>query len=39
VITGMIALVWFGGVLGIIGVALTLLGLLAPHAVPLMTAL
>jgi hypothetical protein len=39
VITGMIALVWFGGVLGIIGVALTLLGLLAPHAVPLITAL
>jgi hypothetical protein len=39
VITGMIALVWFGGVLGIIGVALTLLGLLAPHAVPLITVL
>jgi Domain of unknown function (DUF4337) len=39
VITGMIALGWFGGVLGIIGVALTLLGLLAPHAVPLISAL
>ncbi len=35
VITGMLALVWFAGALGAIGVVLTLLGLFAPHAVPL----
>jgi hypothetical protein len=35
VITGMVALAWFGGVLGVIGLALTALGLFAPHAVPL----
>ncbi len=39
VITGMVALVWFGGALGVVGVALTLLGLFAPHAVPLIGAL
>jgi hypothetical protein len=33
VITGMVGLAWFGGVLGVIGVALALLGLFAPHAV------
>jgi hypothetical protein len=39
VITGMVGLAWFGGVLGIIGVALALLGLFAPHAVPLLATL
>ena len=39
VITGMIGLAWFGGVLGIIGLALALLGLFAPHAVPLLAVL
>jgi Domain of unknown function (DUF4337) len=39
VITGVVALVWFGGVLGAIGVVLLLLGLLAPHAVPLIATL
>jgi hypothetical protein len=39
VITGMIALTWLAVVLGGIGVVLTLLGLLAPHAVPLITSL
>jgi hypothetical protein len=39
VITGMVALVWFGGVLGAIGVVLLLLGLMAPHAVPLIATL
>jgi hypothetical protein len=35
VITGMVALAWFGGLLGAIGLALTVLGLFAPHAVEL----
>ena len=39
VITGMIGLAWFGGVLGIVGIALALLGLFAPHAVPLLAVL
>jgi hypothetical protein len=39
VITGMVELVWFGGVLGIIGVALAVLGLFAPHAVPFLATL
>ena len=39
VITGMVGLAWFGGVLGVVGVALALLGLFAPHAVPLLATL
>ena len=39
VITGMVGLVWFGGVLGIIGVTLVVLGLFAPHAVPFLATL
>jgi len=39
VITGMVALVWFAGALGIAGVVLTLLGLYAPHAVPFIVSL
>jgi hypothetical protein len=39
VITGMVALAWFAGVLGLIGAALVALGLFAPHAVPLIAAL
>ena len=39
VITGMVGLAWFGGLLGIVGVALALLGLFAPHAVPLLATL
>ena len=39
VITGMVALVWFGGALGAVGLALTLLGLYAPHALPFIAAL
>jgi len=35
VITGMIALAWCAGALGLVGLALTVLGLYAPHAVPL----
>lgn len=35
VITGIAALVWCGGVLGLIGAVLMVLGLYAPHAVPL----
>ena len=35
VITEMIALAWFGGVLGVAGLAVLALGLLAPHIVPL----
>lgn len=35
VITGMVALAWLAGLLGIVGLALTALGLFAPHAVPL----
>jgi hypothetical protein len=39
IITGMVRLVWFAGVLGVLGVVLTLLGLLAPHEVPIIAAL
>ena len=39
VITGMIALTWLAVVLGGLGLVLTLLGLFAPHAVPLITTL
>jgi hypothetical protein len=35
VITGIVALVWFAGLLGIVGVAITGLGLYAPHLIPL----
>jgi len=35
VITEMIALAWFGGVLGVAGLAVLALGLFAPHIVPL----
>ena len=35
VITGMVALAWFAGGLGVIGAVLLALGLYAPHAVPL----
>jgi hypothetical protein len=37
VITGMVGLAWFGGALGLAGVALLALGLFAPHAVPLLS--
>ena len=39
VITGMVVLVWFGGLLGVAGVVLVLLGLYAPHAVPFIATL
>jgi Domain of unknown function (DUF4337) len=39
VITGMVALAWFAGLLGAVGVVLTVLGLYAPHAVPLIASL
>jgi uncharacterized protein DUF4337 len=39
VITGMVALVWFAGLLGVVGVVLTLLGLFAPQAVLAIAAL
>jgi Domain of unknown function (DUF4337) len=39
VITGIVALAWFGGALGIIGLALTLFGFFAPHALPLIAVL
>jgi len=39
VITGIVGLVWFGGVLGLVGLGLLALGLFAPHAVPLIAAL
>jgi Domain of unknown function (DUF4337) len=35
VITGMLALAWLGGALGVLGLALTLFGFFAPHALPL----
>jgi hypothetical protein len=35
VITGMLALAWLAGALGVIGLCLTALGVFAPHAVPL----
>ena len=39
VITGMIALAWLAGGLGVIGLVLLALGLFAPHAVPFIAAL
>jgi uncharacterized protein DUF4337 len=39
VITGIVALAWFGGALGIIGLVLTLFGFFAPHALPLIAVL
>jgi len=39
VITGIVALAWFGGVLGVLGLALMGLGLFAPHAVHLIAVL
>jgi hypothetical protein len=39
VITGMVALVWLAGGLGVIGLALLALGLFAPHTVPLIASL
>jgi hypothetical protein len=36
IITGMLALAWISGVLAIVGIAFTAIGLLAPHAVHLM---
>ena len=39
VITGMVALAWFAGALGVVGAVLLALGLFAPHAVPLITML
>jgi hypothetical protein len=39
VITGMVALAWLAGALGIVGAALLALGLFAPHAVPLIATL
>jgi Domain of unknown function (DUF4337) len=39
VITGMVALVWLGGLLGVIGAVLMVLGLWAPHAVPFIATL
>jgi Domain of unknown function (DUF4337) len=39
VITGMVPLVWFAGLLGVVGVVLTLLGLFAPQAVLVIAAL
>jgi len=39
VITGIVALAWFAGVLGVLGLALMGLGLFAPHAVHLIAVL
>jgi hypothetical protein len=39
VITGIVALAWFGGALGVFGLGLTALGLFAPHAVHLIAVL
>ena len=39
VITGTLALAWFGGALGAVGLALTLFGFFAPHALPLIAVL
>jgi len=39
VITGMVALAWFAGALGVLGLGLTALGLFAPHAVHLIAVL
>jgi Domain of unknown function (DUF4337) len=39
VITGMVMLAWLGGALGLVGLALTALGVFAPHAVPFIATL
>jgi hypothetical protein len=39
VITSTLALAWLGGALGIVGLALTLFGFFAPHALPLVAVL
>ena len=39
VITGIVALAWIGGALGLVGLALTLFGFFAPHALPLIAVL
>ena len=39
VITGMVVLAWFGGLLGALGIVLTFLGIYAPHAVPCIASL
>jgi hypothetical protein len=39
VITGTLALAWLGGALGLLGLALTLFGFFAPHALPLIAVL
>jgi hypothetical protein len=39
VITGIVALAWFGGALGILGLVLMLFGFFAPHALPLIAVL
>ena len=39
VITGMVALAWFGGALGVVGLVLMLFGFFAPHALPLIAVL
>jgi len=39
VITGMAVLAWLGGALGVVGLGLLLLGVYAPHAVPLIATL
>ncbi len=39
VITGIVALAWLGGALGVLGLALTLFGFFAPHALPLIAVL
>jgi Domain of unknown function (DUF4337) len=39
VITGMVALAWLGGLLGVLGLVLTAFGLFAPHALPLVAML
>jgi uncharacterized protein DUF4337 len=39
VITGALALAWLGGALGLVGLALTLFGFFAPHALPLVAVL
>ena len=39
VITGALVLAWLGGALGLLGLALTLFGFFAPHALPLIAVL
>src|SRR5580658_7830385 len=39
VITGMVALVWLGGLIGVVGLVIMALGVFAPHAVPFIAAL